>query len=283
MFLVLEFSGFFFSQEVTMNLTGSRQMPFVMGIATATVAAVFVISAGPAAANVLTNGDFEDTSGTFPTGWTTVNADVSQASGLAGSTTSAEVTRSFSTNNAWLGQGGELPGDDNNFRFQIDFAYEADPDRPFNVTLREASDPTISGTAVVNARVNGSNGLDMVDSTGGISWENVTTGLSASDYSANQVNAYRLTISGSLHDATMTTSLEDLSSGTMLADEIDTSGFWQADPTNSTELSQVLIEVGRSANGGLVRADNVSLAVPEPASAAVLAMGSLVAFRRRRQ
>ncbi len=71
------------------------------------------------AAYTLVNGDFEDTSGTFPTGWTGVNTFVADgfASGSvdAGITSGGSITQDFS--------GGPTIDTSENYNFQLDFAF----------------------------------------------------------------------------------------------------------------------------------------------------------------
>ena len=103
------------------------------------VVAVYGLIAPVSAENILVNGDFEDTSGTFPTGWSNSSSSTSQHTGIApGSTTAAYVD---SATNGTLGQSFDTLGP----QWVVDFyfATEFGTDRGLDLSIQMPEDPYI--------------------------------------------------------------------------------------------------------------------------------------------
>ena len=252
--------------------------------------------AGTAHANLVTNGDFEDTTGWgenpgeqgHPPGWedglaaTAVNPAGQQdgANAIGGSGTSAYLSSAVggTLRNAFTESAAD-------FEFSADFASE-DPGtlRSFTGSLQNAAGGSFITFRIVD--MNGGPAGDVQFFDGG--WQSVA-GLNDSVIFDADVQTtplvHNLSIDGNFdedspnYDVTITNSAGAIFTATGLT------LFNSADPTTGDGIEVLNFHAPASIIGGDYVIDNVSIenvVIPEPASIMLLAGGACLFFRRRR-
>ncbi len=229
-----------------------------------------------AQANMLTNGNFEDTSGTFPNGWlvsggvagqestTAQNLVISGSESLRVSGGVGNVTQTIATDLAdftlsfdWLRPFASIPAN-----------------RTMNLHLRDGT-----ATPFINMRVepvNGDTELALQVFDGG--WTDLDPAGAATQLILETETAYTITITASGFGAAGAT--YDLSVvGGSVNESFTAVDLYQNDPFSAGELVNT-VRFDRQGSHGSSTFDNVTL-TPEPASLALLGLGGLAVLRRR--
>ena len=240
---------------------------------TAALAAAVLPAVSPAFA--LTNGGFEDGfSNGVPVGWSTaLSPTITQVTGLDGSATAVNLA----TPGAALLQDFENTPDIFTVGYDFELTAANTTDRALNVTLRQADGPN---TPILNTRSLGS-ALQIFD---GSAWQSICGISLATD------TEYRLELDGTLGSAETAPGAGDAVNAsydltlTELATSVETSvnglSFFQ-NPTSGIEIDSIWFETGRIGSNSYT-IDNVSVVVPEPATA-TLALGAAGLLLRRRR
>ncbi len=244
--------------------------------------ALSVLMASPAAGSLLTNGDFESWTDGDPDSWTLfATGGANEVAGLDGIGSAAALTKGGDVQaqvrqalSATLADQFEMSYD-----FAVDTSGVAAGDPATQTTLRDDS-----GAPYINLRVYGDGSLYMRGSGGFTQLAGSAGLIDSSDFDSNLINAYKVTIAGNL-GVDFDVTLIDLSDNSQLGMWTDLSLF-QKDPSSegSGYIAEVFFDPGRgNVESGNWRVDNVSVAVPEPATMALLAAGGLAVLRRRRK
>ncbi len=252
------------------------------------VVAVFGLIAPVSAENILVNGDFEDTSGTFPTGWSNSSSSTSQHTGIApGSTTAAYVD---SATNGTLGQSFDTLGP----QWVVDFyfATEFGTDRGLDLNIQMPSDPYIHVVVNSAGRIQLYNGIPAESGSG---WQTLTTldGIvqasvdddSSGDFSSagDTLNVHHMRLEGrdfGTSSAEYDVYLSDANSTTFSHSVLGLTAFQNAASTPLGAGIDAVTFPTLYGNGSFVVDDVV--VVPEPSTWALglLAVVGLALFRR---
>ncbi len=247
-----------------------------------TLLATGMLFTSAAQGSLITNGDFEDTSGTFPTGWDITGGVASQESGTA--------------QNLVIGGSESLrvSGNNGNVRQTVgtslsDFEYSFDWLRPFssisNARIMNAHVRQGTATPFINMRVAGAGdggvGGELQLFSGG--WQDLDPSGAATELILATETSYTFTITGS-EFGTASASYDLTVVGGTVNETFTGLTFFQNAPTTAGELVDT-IRFERGGTHGSATYDNVSLTgvVPEPVSLALafLGMVSLLPMRRR--
>lgn len=230
------------------------------------------------AASVITGGDFESWTSGNANGWLDYDSgDASQVTGLTGSGSAARLTGA--TNAGAALQQMTSSAITSGFLLEFEFqnhstGTDKNGDRIMNLTLRSSTDanPVLNMRSVYDT---GSSNNGLLQFYNGSSW----TTISGQTEVFNQTDVYRITISGDVsagnrsYDVSIFNVTDNITAGGQ-------SGM-TAFHTSNSDISEVRIERGRSDFDWTI--DNIVLeAIPEPSSAALAMVGSLVLLRRRR-
>lgn len=240
-------------------------------------AAVGVFALGQLAqANLLTNGFFEDATGTFPNGWTVTGGVASQESGTAQNLVisgSESLRVSGGAGNVAQTIGPAL----SDFTFSFDWLrpFASVPaNRTMNVHLRNGTN-----TPFINMRVepvNGDTELALQIFDGG--WMDLDPAGAATQLILETETAYSITITGSGF-GTVGATYDVSVVGGSVNETFTNVDLFQNDPISAGELVNT-VRFDRQSNHGSGTYDRAIL-TPEPASLALLVLGALVTMRRR--
>ena len=231
------------------------------------------------AATMIVNGDFEDTSGTFPNGWTVDSTSATQES-----TTTENQVISGNESLRVSGLSGNVEqtldsGFSNfvwSFQWTRPFASFTSGQRSMNATLRQGS-----ALPLINMRAQDIDGstaaLEVFQGT----WQNPDGG--ATQVVLQPLTAYTITVTGSGF-GTANASYDLSIVGGSLNESFSAVNLFHNAPT-SGELADT-VRFTRSTSHGTATYDNVSLVpVPEPQSlllvSVLLGVGGVMRLRRR--
>lgn len=234
------------------------------------VTAAFIAGNAAQAAYVLANGNFEDTSGTFPNGWTTVGtindpAGAGFANGNADAFMDAteSITQDFS--------GGITTATVENYNFQLDFAFRssslsATSDQRFRLRDHNNTGEMIS-LGFETAATGGGTALSYYN---GSSWQTaIDAAFAASTTYYFRVKGYNFDQAGRFYTVGYSTDGVNFTTGGNIT------GFHGS--AFGADFETVRFEAGNAQ----MRIDAVSV-VPESSAALLGGLGLLALLRRRR-
>ena len=250
-----------------------------LNLLTAYAAIAAIASCTAAHASLITNGDFEDTTGTFPNGWTVSGGVASQESGTAQNQVisgSESLRVAGSSGNVQQTVGDSLS----------DFVFSFDWLRPFSTipTQRMMNTHVRQGNATpfINMRVSGNEDIGgAFQLFGGGSWQNLDPSGPATELILATETAYTFTITGSgFGTATPTYDLSVV--GGSVNETFTGLAIYQNTPDTAGETVNT-VRFNRGSSHGSATFDNVSLtAIPEPSTLMIAFMGAAAfAYRRR--
>lgn len=228
----------------------------------------------PASADLISNASIDDWMGTAPAdtpdGWGLSNPDVvTEVASLSGPGSAAFFSNNFNMTQVLSSDitGEFVLG----FDFQIATTNGGGPDRGMNMTLREGLNP------IFNVRTSAAGDLQFFD--GG--WQSISS--AATGIQSEQVNftdVYRVEVSGDISGtAGYDVTLLNVTDGTTAASATGLT-FFQNDPTGGTAIDLIRFDRGNGDYDWTL--DNVSIAVPEPGSLALIALGGSLLLANRR-
>lgn len=233
------------------------------------LAASFLAAPLSHAAYVLTNGNFEDTTGTFPNGWTTTGSVGNGGGFVPGSTADATMQ-----SGATLGQdfsGGTSTATAENYNFQLDFAFRTSSltiDTNQRIRLRDHNN---SGDIITLGFENNATGGGVALSYyigATLSWQ------TAHDVAFATGTTYYFRVNGS--------NLDQAGRSYTIGYSTDGTNFTTTAPITtfhggSGDFETITFDAGTA----VTRIDGVSV-IPEPSTVLLGALGMLALLRRRR-